>query len=189
MGNSGEFTAVQCGNVSCVSDDAPYLWTGGLDYWFGSFIGVEGSFIKPSNLSASYSASDLSFNTESESGVFTASALGGVPLGPVRIVGKLGTTYHRATVTTVETVPTETAIVDDVEQVVVGGTQTIQVQTSGWGWVWSGGLEVWLTGPLGFYGEVGMLNLQGKDRQGGPTKIDDTRLFFFAGAKLRIPFN
>jgi hypothetical protein len=189
MAGGGEFTAVQCGNVSCDSDDTPYLWTGGLDYWFGSYIGVEGSFIKPSNLSASVSASDLSFNTESESGVFTASALGGVPVGPVRIVGKLGATYHRATVTTVETVSTETATVDDVEQVVVGGTQTIQVQTSGWGWVWSGGLEVWLTGPLGFYGEVGMLNLQGKDRQGGPTKIDDTRLFFFAGAKLRIPFN
>ena len=184
MGDSGEFKEIQC-----VSDDTPYLWTGGLDYWFGSYIGVEGSFIKPSNLSASFSASDFSFNTESESGVFTASALGGFPLGRVRLVGKLGATYHRATVTTVETVTTETAVVDDVEQVVVGGTQTIQVQTSGWGWLWSGGLEVWLTGPLGFYGEAGMLTLQGKDRQGGPTRIDDTRLFFVAGAKLRIPFN
>ena len=188
MSDGGQFTEVQCGNLSCVSDNTPYLWTGGLDYWFGSFVGVEGSFIKPSNLSASFSDSDLNFNTESESGVFTASALGGFPLGPVRLVGKLGATYHRATLTTVETVPTQTAIVDNVEQVVVGGTQTIQVQTSGWGWLWTGGLEAWLTGPVGFYGEVGMLTVQGKDRQGGPTRVDDTLLFFIAGAKLRIPF-
>jgi hypothetical protein len=182
-----DFADVQCGNINCNAQVKPAIFNGGVEYWVLPYLGAEASFLKPGTPTASYSDSTFNFTTETESGLFTAAALGGIPIGPVRIVGKIGGAYHKATTTTVENVVEQTVTVDGAPQVALGGSQTIQTRTGGWGWLWSVGGEVWLTGPIGFYGEWGRFTMVGPELRGGETKLDETVGVIMGGAKVRLP--
>jgi hypothetical protein len=48
-------------------------------------------------------------------------------------------------------------------------------------------MEVWLTKPVGAYGEFGRMYIRGSDLNGGETAIADQDLYGFVGLKLRLP--
>ena len=82
------------------------------------------------------------------------------PLGAVRIYGTAGGNYTQATSDSSQTIPDKTITVSGVSQIVPGGTQTFQLKTHGWSYVFGGGLEVWANRTLGFYGEFNLLMLK-----------------------------
>jgi len=183
-----DFDDVHCGDLqTCTGDDAPSLWSAGVSYWFNPYIGAEGTFIKPGTITQSAVEPAFHFTSTAETGVVTAAAVGGYPVGRVRITGKFGAIYHGMTVTTTETINEVTVIVDEVPQKVAGGTQTTQTRTEGWGWLMAAGAEVWLVGPLGVYGELGQFRLNGEDTRGGEARIDEVVTYLVGGVKVRVP--
>ena len=187
-GHFRDFTLLQCGaSIICGGDDSPALLNGGVSYWFLPYVGVAASYVKPHPITA-WSAQDaFQFDSKMDPDVFTGALQGGVPVGPVRIVGTLGATYHRATLTINQTMVDATATVDGVTLPITGGSQTIQTQTAGWGWMWNGGAEWWVLRQLAIYGEYGQLTLKGSDRRGSEAAINERVDYFVFGAKWRVP--
>jgi hypothetical protein len=189
LGGFRDFGLVACGNnvPTCSSDDSAGLLTAGVSYWFSPYVAADASFIKPAKLTASGSGDLYRFDSDLDGGIVTLSGQAGAPIGPVKIFGKFGATYHEATFTTTQTVDDSTVIVDDVPQTIPGATQTIQTRTGGWGWLVSGGAEVWFTRMIGVYGEAGMLAVKGSDQSNGEAEIDDRVKFVLAGVRVRVP--
>ena len=98
----------------------------------------------------------------------------GAQAGVVRLYGKAGLNYHEATNTTVETIAT--------------ASQTIAYKTTGWSWVFGGGMEAWLgqRQRTAIFADAGILRLKGKADSGGEARIDDRLKFVAFGIKLRL---
>ena len=79
-----------------------------------------------------------------------------------------------------------TVTVDGEPFVLEGGTQTFDYETSGWGWIWGGGAEIWATSPLAIYAELKFVGIKGDDRRGGEFTVDDTMRAFVAGVRYRL---
>jgi len=186
FGTFRDFAILACGSVDCTSDESPIVLTGGVSYWFSRFVGAEASFVKPLRVTAEGSTETFEFGTDMESGLLTLSALGGVPIGPFRAFGRLGATVHRATRTVTQTIEDRTITVDGEPQSVPGGTQTFQFRTEGYGWVYAGGAEYWLSRWFAVYGEAGLLAMTGDDVGGSEGRVDDRMRFILAGVRIRI---
>ena len=168
-----DFELMACGNVvECGGDMSGVAYTGGATIWIARYLGVEGSYIRPMEARASGSESTFTFDSEFEAHVVTITGKAGIPIGPVRIFGQGGTNYHRATLSTTQTT-------GDL-------SQTFELRTSGWGWIFGGGLEVWVAPAFGIYAELGRSALKGTARDGGEGSLDDRQTYFFAGARIRI---
>lgn len=179
--------ALACGNVSsCSGDGSGIGYQGGVAYWFTSFLAAEGTYMRPGDMSATGAGLNYEFDSSFESDVFTIAGVFGLPAGAARVFAKGGATYQQSLISTTQTIDDATITVDGVEQVVPGGTQSLQFKTQGWGWFFSGGVEVWLSRRFGIYGEVGWAALKGDDPSDGPASIDDSMLFTFGGARFRL---
>ena len=101
----------------------------------------------------------------------------GVPAGPFRPYGQVGGTYHRATLSTSQTMTNQTE----------SPTQTYSVETGGWTFVFGGGLEVWLNSSFAIYGEVNRGGMKGppidKNVEGD---LDDRLTSIVIGARIKI---
>ena len=170
---SANAVLMACGNVvECSGDDTGIAYNVGLDVWLTRFLGAEVSYLKPRDVEATGSESTFTFNTAFEADVATVAGKVGVPLGPVRLYGKLGTTYHRATFTTTQT----TADL----------TQTFELRTQGWSWLFGGGGELWLAPAFAVYGELGRAALKGSGRDGAEGALDERLTVYFIGARVRV---
>jgi hypothetical protein len=164
-----------CGNVTpCTADDSVIPYTAGATYWITKFLGAEGSYIRPQKGTASGGPDTFTFNHSLDTHLFTVAGKIGIPAGPVRFFGKVGTNYHRATSVTSETIG--------------GVTQTFQFKTKGWNWVWGGGGEVWLASAFALYGELGFARLEDAAYEGNTGAIDDHVRYMLFGARVRIGF-
>jgi hypothetical protein len=178
---------VMCGNLNnCPTDVTSQSPTGAVSYWILPFVAAEASYSRFTELTAFATADTFNFDSNLEGGVFAFTGVGAIPLHKVKIFGKGGLTYHGATMTTNQTIVPDYATVDDVTMPIRGGTQTLQTHTTGTGWIWGGGVEVWLTKPVGVYGEIGRLLINGK-QSGGDGSISDPVTYAFVGAKVRLP--
>jgi hypothetical protein len=83
----------------------------------------------------------------------------------------IGTTFQDATLTTHEAIN--------------NAPQVFVVETRGWGWTWSGGLEIWTSSWLAIYGEAGFGTLKGTSTTGGEVLFDD-RLRHDGGGRVKI---
>jgi hypothetical protein len=168
----GDFAFSACGSVTpCDSHDSGLAYTVGGTYWITKFLGAEASYIKPRKATFSSSTDTLAFNTSLDANVFTVAGKIGVPAGPVRFYGSVGTNYHTATSLTSETL--------------AGATQTFQFKTHGWSWMWAGGGEVWLGSSFALYGELGFARLRASSFEGTGV-IDDHLRFMLFGGRVRI---
>jgi len=180
-----------CGNVDrCIQDDSGGGYTFGAAYWILPFVAAEATYVKPGDTYASGTGAAAgtlySFNSALDAEVLTVSGIAGYPAGPVRVYGKFGAAYHRATFTTTESVGDSTITVGGVTQTIPGGTQTLAYRTSGWGWMLGGGLEVWLNRTIAAYGEFGWGPIKGKDMDGGEAVMDEKLTQILFGAKVHI---
>jgi hypothetical protein len=167
-------TSTACGNVStCSSDDTVLGYRAGASFWIKPFVAVEASYAKPRRLTANGSGTGFSFTSTRETELATISGVFGVPVGRARLFAQAGANYHRARTTTSQTID-------------VSGSQTAILATSGWGWLFGGGGELWLTRVLGLYGELGLARLKGKAVKGGEGIMDDHALLLVVGARVHI---
>lgn len=176
-----------CGNVpDCSGKKFKIAGTASVAYWLTRFLAIEGSYLKPRNVTAAGSGSTYHFNSLLDANIFTFAGKVGAPLGPVRLYGQAGATYHRATSTTNQTIDPTTITVDGVEQTVPGGSETLTLDTQGWGWLFGGGIEGWVTPRFAIYTEVEFLRLKGKAIGGGDGVMDDRVTSMVAGLRVRV---
>jgi hypothetical protein len=177
-----------CGNVSpCDGSGFRRAVTVGAAVWATRFFAIEGSYIKPADVHASGSGSTYRFESSLNTSIFTFTGNLGVPAGPVRIYGKVGANYHRAVSTATETIDDVTLTQDDgTTQTVKGGTQTSAVRTAGWGWLFGGGIEGWVTNRFAIYGEAGYLQLKGSPVGGGESGLNDRVTLLLLGVRIHL---
>jgi hypothetical protein len=163
-----------CGNASpCSSKTGGIAYAFGADVWFNRFIGVEGGYTRPHQVTAS-GGDTYRFTHTLDSDVWSVAGKGGVQAGIVRLYGKYGVNYHEATNNTTETL-------DNL-------SQTFAYKTTGWSWIFGGGMEVWVGAHqrMAIYGDAGFARIKGKAESGGEAQIDDRLRTLTVGVKLRL---
>jgi hypothetical protein len=185
--------AVACGSLAnCTGDLTGVGITGGAEFWFTRYLSAEATYLKPSDVTATGDGGYYRFNSILSTHVFTFAGKLGVQAGPVRIYGKGGATYHRAMSTTMQTIDDRTVTVGDptvggtTEEIVKGGTQVFELDTSGWGWMFGGGLEGWVSPTLALYMEGGYDQIRGADRSNGEGLIRDRVIYAVMGIRVHL---
>lgn len=182
-----DYSARACGDVSdCKSDAARRSYTVGAEVWITRWLSAEGSYFKSAQLTASGSGSTFHFNSSFAPDIIMAAGKIGVPIGPVRVYGKAGMDYHRGVTKTSDTIDNVTITVDGVEQTIQGGTQTTEVKTRGWGLLFGGGLEAWVSRRVALYAEAGRARVKGDPENGGEATFDDRMIYAAFGLRLHI---
>jgi hypothetical protein len=161
-----------CGTASPCGKNTSFAYTAGATLWLKRYLGVEGSYMKPRKTTASGSGDTYRFDSELDVDVITVAGTLGVPVGPVRLFGKGGTNYHFGTSTTKETINNL--------------SQTIEVKTRGWGWLFGASVEVWVAPAVALYADAGFAGLKGGAVGGGEVRLDDRLRFLMFGARVRI---
>lgn len=179
--------ALACGDVTaCAGGDFSGAYTVGAAYWFTRFLGAEASYLKPAEVNVDGSGTNFRFNSFLDAHVVTAAGIVGVPIGPVRLYGQAGANYHRATSGTTQTIEDVTVTIEGVTQTIKGGTQTYGLRTAGWGWLFGGGLEAWLTSYIAIYGEGWRAAIKGTALDDAEGSVDDGLTSIVIGARVRI---
>ncbi len=189
-GGLGTFSNVNtnvCGNVaSCEGDDTGWAYTVGAEYWFSQYLALDVSFLKPPTTSATASETVYNFTDTLDVAIVTIGGKVGVPVGPVRVYGRVGVTYERSLSSMSQNVLERTSTVDDVTTTVPGGSVTLEYETSGLGWFAGGGLELWLTRHVAFYAEGNFMMLKGSESGAGQGVLDDKHMSVLGGIRLRV---
>ena len=166
--------AIACGNsADCSSNGYRPAFTAGAAYWISPNLAVEGSYVKPGNLTVTGGDQAYIFRSELATDIVTVGGKVGGQAGPVRIYGFGGMNYQFSDFSTLETTGDFTITVDEETQLIAGGTQELLYQTKGWGWMFGGGVEIWVAPKFGIYGEFARLKLNGSDTRGGEGTLDD----------------
>jgi hypothetical protein len=164
---------ISCGNApTCNGNDAGFSYTAGFDLWLKPWVAGTASYFRPPKISAQGSGSNYSFNSTLEPNVLILGGRLGIPIGPTRITGLIGSTFQDSTLTTHETIN--------------NASQDFVVETRGWGWIGAPGLEVWVSSWLAIYGEAAFGTLKGTPTTGGEVLFDDRLRHVTFGGRLHI---
>lgn len=175
IGKFRDVSLVACGELQgCSGDDSASGLTAGATYWFAKWLGAEISYLKPGEVVATATNDTFRFTTTFDAELVMISAKPAVPLGPSRIYGLVGTSWHRALLSTIQT---QGSITD-----------TFETQTEGWAWSWGVGFELWLASSLGLYAEGGNILLKGDAVNQPEGQIDDRFSYAVGGVRVRLPF-
>jgi opacity protein-like surface antigen len=163
---------IACGNVvGCDGHDGGFGYSFGGTFWFNRWLGAEGGYVKPRAVTA-HGGDGFSFDSRFDVDVFTVAAKAAVPAGPARIYGLIGQNFHQSTLTSTETID--------------GVTQAFSQKTHGWGWLYGGGTEIWVTPKVALYGELSFAQVEGKAEDKGEGLIDDRLRVLGFGVKVRL---
>jgi hypothetical protein len=189
----GDFSAYSdaavaaCGSgANCLGDGSGFSHTFGAGYWLLPFLGADVTYLRAGKMIATGNGDGYYFDTMLDTDVVTIAGMVGVPSEKMRFYGKGGWVYHEATHTTTQTIEEKTITVGHETQTIPGGSQVLAFQTSGWGWMFGGGAEIWLTRWFAAYGEGGYLKLKGKQIGGGDATMDDRMTTVQFGARFHL---
>jgi hypothetical protein len=191
LGRMEETLLRLCGNaLSCTRETTKINFTFGAAYWLTRWVGVEGSYIRPSAVTADGFDESYEFTTKVTPRVATVAALGGLNVGPARFYGRVGAGYHRAAVRTTQVTYTRTIDVGDTVETFPGGEQLFTFATVGWGPVWGGGVEGWVGDKTALFADVTFIDLKGENANddGSVRTIDERPVVFNAGVKIHFGF-
>lgn len=173
----GDVTGTACGDLtSCSGDQSNLGFTVGAAYWLTPFLAAEGSYIKAGEATATASTDTYRFTSLFNADVFTVVGKVGIPVGPVRPYGQVGGSYQQSKFRT------EQEQLGDVDP----KNLTYEMRTKGWGLVFGGGVEVWLSSVFAFYGEVGNVGVKGKADDDEEGQYDDRMWTFLGGIRVRL---
>ena len=176
-----------CGSApTCNGGGSAMAFTTGTDIWLAPFAAVEARYLKPVASSVTGNGDTYHFTTRTSSQIATVVGKVAVPAGIVRPYGLLGANFHRVVSKTTNTINDTTLVINEHAQTTQGATQDFVLEIRGFGWVFGGGGEVWLTPTLAVYGEVGRVQLKGTDVSGGPGTMDNWGRFELAGLRFRV---
>jgi hypothetical protein len=177
--NGLSISTPQCGDVAdCTLGHYKPVYSAGATWWMSRIVGVHASLTRATDISAEGTATSFNFKTATQLEALNVAGTVGVPAGIARIYGLGGMTYHRATTKT-----TETILANGNNP---GGTQSLDLRTEGWGLLFGGGVEVWATRRVGFFGEVTRAKLKGDDVKNGPATLDVGALSGVLGIRLTL---
>ncbi|MGH9313941.1 MAG: hypothetical protein ACRD1S_12185 [Vicinamibacterales bacterium] len=187
FGQYRDYSTIQCGDVAnCEADDGGMGYQAGGAFWIKRFVGGEATYVKLPSATANGGGTGFRFASSIDASLVTVAGLVGVQGGPMRFYGKIGSAFHRATSTTIQTIDDRTATVDDAPVTIEGGTQTFERTTEGWGWLFGGGAEAWLNRNVGLYGELNFAQLSGNPTSGGEGELDDRAMLIYFGVRVHI---
>lgn len=181
-GSHNKFSTVRdvaCGATltDCSGGDAAFGFTAGVAYWLTPYLAAEASYIRPPEIDVEGSGSNFRFTSTLDPHVVAVVGKVGVPAGVVRPYGHFGANYHRAWFWTTQTMTSGTA----------SATQMYKVETSGWGWIFGGGLEAWFSTSFGIYGELGRAAIKGPAvEENTEGEIDDRLTTILFGIRVKI---
>jgi hypothetical protein len=174
-GGFGKFRdahTVACGNATnCGGHDGGLGYSFGGSIWLTRWLGAEGGYLKPRNVTAT-GGDTFKFDSTLDVDVFTVAAMAAIPAGPARIYGLIGGNFHQSTLTSSETID--------------AATQNFLQNTHGWGLLYGGGTEIWVTPKVAIYGELSIAKLHGKAEDKGEGVFDDQLRFIGVGVKIRL---
>jgi hypothetical protein len=174
IGKFRDASFVACGDLQgCSGDDSARALQAGATYWFAKWLGAEISYLKPNEVSATADTDTFDFTTTFDAELVTISAKPAVPIGPSRIYGLIGFSWHRALLSTVQTSGSI--------------TDTFEMQTEGWSWSWGGGFELWLASSFGLYAEGGNIAIKGEAVNQAEGLVNDRFSYAVGGVRVRIP--
>lgn len=166
---------IACGDAASCDGDGPWgAVSAGVTYWITPFVGAELSYLKPQVLNVEGRGTGFQFENNLEAHVLAISGKAGIPAGIVRIYGQGGWTYTQASFRTIQTADNVT------------GSQAFEVETTGWGWHFGGGLEAWMSRRFGLYGEFGFASVKGKAEEEEGGEIDDRVTSIIIGLRFAI---
>jgi hypothetical protein len=169
-----------CGNVEgCSGDDSDFGYAAGVAFWFAPFVAAEATYLRPGKMSAGGTVDVFRFDSSLDAHVISIVGKAGVPIGPVRIYGQAGLSYHEATFETVQGLQGAAAGS-------VTDAQTFTLKTKGWGRVYGGGVEAWVTSKFAIYGDAGWATLKGDAVDDGEGLLDERLNFVVAGVRVRL---
>lgn len=179
-------TACGTGTTTCSAPDSRAGLRAGIDYWFTPYLAVSASYLRPLAMEATGSGTNYDFTSALSVNIGTFTVKAALPLGRARLFVEAGADYQRSTWTTEQTVPAQTIALGETSITFPGGTQTLVLQTGGWGWTAGGGVEVWLTRIIGLYGEAGRAKLRGRPLGAGEGSLDDSVVYAMGGIRVRV---
>jgi hypothetical protein len=172
LGKFRDAFGIACGNAAgCAGHDGGPGYSFGTTVWITRWLGAEGGYVKPRRVTAK-GGDTFSFNTGFDVDVFTVAGKLAIPAGPVRVYGLGGAAYHQSTLNTSETID--------------AATQSFIQKTHGWGLLFGGGTEVWVTPKVALYGELSMTRVKGKAEDKGEGLVDDRLRFLGIGVRVRL---
>jgi OmpA family protein len=175
LASAGNWSDTVCGTntTSCTSGGTPRTLSASASYWLTPYLGFEASYLHPNTTTASGSGSDYTFTSTRKTDVVLLSGLAGGAIGGIRIYGRGGATYHRATLSTSETVQSV-------------GSQAFELKTAGWSWHAGGGIEVWVKPFLALYADGGVVQLRGNAIGGGDGSMDEQLIVANVGVRVHL---
>lgn len=179
--------AAGCGTVTdCVGDQSGASYTLGAAVWLTKWLGGEVAYVRPRTADYRGGGVNYDFTHTFEAEVLTVAGLLGAPLGPVRLYGKGGGSFHRAISSGTQTHPETTVTVDGAVVTIPGGTQVFGVKTQGWSWLAGGGFEGWVTPRFALFAEVAMAKVKGPARFGSDLEINERITYTVGGVRLKL---
>jgi hypothetical protein len=183
----GNLEATACGNVTdCTSKTMRRAFSGGTAYWFGQFVAAEAQYIAPGNATATGTATGLRFNSSLDARLLTLAGLVGRPVGRIKLYGRGGVNRHRAILSTTQTVDDGSVVVGEDTIPTPGGTQTLEQRTAGWGYVFGGGGEGWISKWVAIYADLNRASLKGTSIDVSKTPFNDAVWVVHAGVRVHI---
>lgn len=175
VASAGNWTDTACGTntTTCTSTATTRALAAAAAYWLTPNIGVEGTYLRPSDTTASGGGTDFTFTSTRKTEVGLISGLVGGAFGGFRLYGRGGASYHRATLSTSETVQGV-------------GSQNLEFKSAGWSWHAGGGLEVWVKSFLALYVDGGIVQLRGNGVGGADGSMDEQLIVANVGVKVHV---
>jgi opacity protein-like surface antigen len=173
LGKFRDALLIACGNApGCEGDEGGLGYSFGGTFWFTRWLAAEGGYLKPRQLKTTGGDETFSFESNFDVDVFPIVAKVGFPAGPFRPYGIIGGNYHQSEMTLTQTID--------------AATQTFGQRTHGWGWMYGGGAEGWVTDKVALYGEFTFAQVKGKAEDGGEGFVDDRLRFLGFGLRIRL---
>jgi hypothetical protein len=180
------FDPQACGDVTDCSGQNSITMAAGAVYWFTQNLAAEASYVRPSAVTATGIGTSLQFDSTFDPEFLVLVANVGGMARNARIYAKGGMDYHRATFSTNQTVDDRTSTTSGVTTTLTGGTQTLVLQSAGWGIAFGAGFEIWPNKHFAVYGEGLSLGVKGGSRDGADGEADDRVNVFMAGIRIRL---